>query len=428
MFFMFLAFISFAFRGTAPAILTHYFANLFSLFVGYFAALSFMNHLNASSFRKKILLSVLILAAAMLTIDYFFINKDSTPFRSLYMNVPLGIMFGFGAFTLLKNARNRKNSSYLNSGIVLLALTALLFYRGISSLSGTHKTTVLFAKSGIQFTFFTIISLTVLYVGLSMIILAIEKLSQEVLDQTSIAEHSSRLASLGEMASGIAHEINNPLLVIQASLDQLARDLPLNSIDNNKDHKSIARMNRAVERITKIVNALLTFSRQSEKDPFEDESLSKIMEDTLDLCSDKFSSNQIEAKIMSIPDIKVRCKPTQISQILINLLSNAHDAIEKSTTDSLIKNQVPPKKQIFINFKIEKDFVSISVSNSGNQIPVSFRSKIFQPFFTTKEVGKGTGLGLSISKKIAEQHNGQLYLAENSQLTTFVLKLPIGPL
>lgn len=224
---------------------------------------------------------------------------------------------------------------------------------------------------------------------------------------------TARLNSLGEMASGIAHEVNNPLAIIQGKIYQISKLLKQSS-EFPLVEEHLEKIEKTVFRIQKIVQGLRTFSRQADKDPFETYSLKTIIDETLGLCNQKLSQSQVVVTVDLEPDLKLDCRPGQISQILMNLLQNATDAVSQSSA-----------KRIQIKAFRQKENIVISVSDSGTGIPSDIREKVMQPFFTTKEVGKGTGLGLSISLGIARQHSGNLYLDPSSEKTCFVLELPV---
>lgn len=226
--------------------------------------------------------------------------------------------------------------------------------------------------------------------------------------------NSSKMASLGEMASGLAHEINNPLAIIQGKVTVVTLMLEEMNFNNPLVIKEINKIKLTAERIEKIVKSLGNFSRASQSDPFEPTSLPKIIQETFDLCSEKLKADGIKVIINTIPKIYITCRPSQISQILINLLSNSVDAI-------LELNQ----KWIELSFLIEGNTLSIILTDSGDGIPQALTDKIMDPFFTTKEARKGTGLGLSISKSIAEAHGGSLWFDKTHSHTRFILDLKI---
>lgn len=224
---------------------------------------------------------------------------------------------------------------------------------------------------------------------------------------------SSKMASLGEMASGIAHEINNPLTIINGKAMKLRMQLAQETVDPEKTREALWKIEATTERIAKIIKGLRSFSRNAEQDPMEEVQLSKIIDDTLELCRERFKNHGIELRLDCSPDILVECRATQISQVLLNLLGNAHDAIE-----------MLPERWVSVEVTENGNTVDISVRDSGTGIPEDIAQKIMDPFFTTKEVGKGTGLGLSISKGIAEAHKGSLFYDASSKNTHFVFELP----
>jgi signal transduction histidine kinase len=226
---------------------------------------------------------------------------------------------------------------------------------------------------------------------------------------------SSKMASLGEMASGIAHEINNPLMVIQGKVKQIQRELEKENIQNDNLHLNLNKIGNTVDRINQIITGLRNFSRSAEKDPLLEEELSFVIENTVSLCTEKFKISAINFDIQTCPNVKIKCRRSQISQVLLNLLSNSFDAI--NTLD---------EKWIKIKFQL-LDFdrkIKIEIIDSGKGISAEIAQKIMDPFYTTKEVGKGTGLGLSISKGIAEDHGGVLEYNPENENTTFHLILP----
>lgn len=234
-----------------------------------------------------------------------------------------------------------------------------------------------------------------------------------VTEQQAKLVAASKFSALGEMAGGIAHEINNPLAIIEGKTSNLIYEAETDLIQKEKLIKDLGRIQMTVDRISKIVKGLSSYSRNSEKDSFEGSSLEKIINDSLDLCREKITKKDIQLKLNIQDDLKIMCRPQQIGQIIINLLSNSLDAIEHLE-----------EKWIEVNTEKLGNAILIKVTDSGSGIPMLIQDKLMDPFFTTKEVGKGTGLGLSISKGIAEEHGGSLTLNSTSPRTQFILKLP----
>lgn len=224
---------------------------------------------------------------------------------------------------------------------------------------------------------------------------------------------SEKLASLGEMAGGVAHEINNPLAILSAQLQLLQTQQSQKILTDEKLKNAITRMNDVCARISRITNGLLAFSRNDPTQKYEKQKLSKILEDTLSLCTEKIKHQGIALSITGNQDLELECHIVEIEQILLNLLNNAIAALAKQ-----------PNPSIVINCIDGAEFIELQVTDNGPGISKENREKIWQPFFTTKEVGKGTGLGLSISKSFAESHGGTLTLVKDSLVTCFSLKLP----
>jgi PAS domain S-box-containing protein len=242
-----------------------------------------------------------------------------------------------------------------------------------------------------------------------------EKTQRKIIEEQRMQmTHSSRLSSLGEMAGGVAHEVNNPLSIIIGKTQQLRRKMLAGEKDSEQIIEALQAIEKTAERIGKIVKGLKSFSRSGEGEPFASSSLKMIVDDTLDLCSERIRQKQIDIILKVEPTILIECRAVQIAQILLNLISNSLDAIQGTE-----------KAWIEIGASEKNDFSFIYVKDSGGGIPLDIAEKIMNPFFTTKELGKGTGLGLSISKSLAEDHGGSLNYDASSKNTKFNLILPI---
>lgn len=228
--------------------------------------------------------------------------------------------------------------------------------------------------------------------------------------------HLEKLASLGEISAVIAHEINNPLAIIQMSVDSMVKELKKEESNQDKIDDKIVKIMKSTNRITKLVRGLKTFSRSSNNEELAEVNLKNFIEEVLAYSKCKCVNNGIVFNTNEIPELKFECRPDQISQVLLNLINNAHDAVSELS-------------EKWIEFSIEadpgKNEISFLVRDSGHGIPEPIAGKILTPFFTTKEIGKGTGLGLSISKAIAEEHCGDLYLDSGDSHTLFVFKIPL---
>jgi signal transduction histidine kinase len=236
---------------------------------------------------------------------------------------------------------------------------------------------------------------------------------QELERSRQTAAYSAKMAALGEMSGNIAHEVNNPLAAILLRAHRLRNLVSQSPLDVQAAERVSRDIETTVHRIRRIVDSLRTFSRDAEQDPIRPEPVARIVEETIEICSERFRHHSIDLRVDPIADdLYAECRSVQISQILLNLLSNAYDAVERQSV-----------RWVRIRAVADGDRVRISVIDSGPGVPPDLESRIMEPFFTTKEIGKGTGLGLSVSKGIAEAHGGQLVLDRMSLDTCFVLIL-----
>lgn len=226
---------------------------------------------------------------------------------------------------------------------------------------------------------------------------------------------SSRMSSLGQMASGIAHEINNPLAIIQGKAVLLERMIEhVESLDKAKAVTSARQIGSTVQRIAKIIRGLQSISRETSAEPHVRSSIHDAIEDALELCRERFRNHGVELQVAKGEESWFFWGRTeQISQVLLNLLNNAFDAVEKK-----------PQPWVRLELDASPSLLKVRVIDSGGGVPPAIAAKMFDPFFTSKEIGKGTGLGLSISKGIVDRHGGRLYLDSSSSQTVFVVEIP----
>ena len=225
------------------------------------------------------------------------------------------------------------------------------------------------------------------------------------------ALHNAKLASLGEMSAGIAHEINNPLAIISGATWSIRK----NAQDQEKLQEKIQMITKASDRIAKIVGGLKKFSRSSDHSDYSLHSLSAIAKEALVLTDVKAKKNATSIILDSQGDGLAICDEIEMEQVLINLINNGIDAVKNL-----------PQRWVEIKISETHSNVVVLVRDSGNGIAHEIQAKLFQPFFTTKDVGEGTGLGLSIVKGIIEEHGGSIEVLPTDPHTCFEIKLPKG--
>jgi PAS domain S-box-containing protein len=241
---------------------------------------------------------------------------------------------------------------------------------------------------------------------------------QEELDrERQNAINTSKLVALGEMAGGIAHEVNNPLSVLTMSCELLKAQVENSELDPEDLKATVDRMLRTTDRISKVVRGLLNISRESIVEKDSTCSVQDILDDVMGSCVEKFRLHGIKIKVAGHEEFlkqEFPCSRVQISQVFLNLFGNAFDAVNE-LDDRWVQLEVTH----------QEDHLVISFTDSGCGIRKELHQKIFNPFFSSKEVGKGTGIGLSISKEIIHKHGGTLVLNSNHPNTQFIIHLPL---
>jgi two-component system, NtrC family, sensor kinase len=235
--------------------------------------------------------------------------------------------------------------------------------------------------------------------------------------------HNEKMASLGQLVAGIAHEINNPLafvlnnlFLVESGLDALTGEMeahlsPLSFAKLRKARTRLGEMREGLDRVKELVLDLRTFSRLDERE-FKTTDVVETIDGVLLLLKHKMNGRiRVEKHYSSARTLY--CYVGRLHQVLLNLIANAVDAIEGEGMITITTSQTP---QLFL----------ISVRDDGAGIPESIRGKIFDPFFTTKPIGQGTGLGLSISYGIVQDHRGSIEVqSEMGVGTEFIVKIPL---
>jgi two-component system NtrC family sensor kinase len=238
---------------------------------------------------------------------------------------------------------------------------------------------------------------------------------RDVTDERRMADQlmqQEKLAAIGQLVSGVAHELNNPL----ASVMAFAQLLLAAPGDGPSDPKALDAINQEAKRAAKIVSNLLTFARQHQPERMIAD-LNRIVRDTIDLHRYALRVGNIDAELCLDPDLPLTwADPFQLQQVVLNLVTNAEQALKGR----------PDGGRITIVTERRDARLVVRVADNGPGIAVEHLSRIFNPFFTTKPVGEGTGLGLSISDGIIREHGGRLR-AEScvGEGASFVLELPI---
>ena len=234
---------------------------------------------------------------------------------------------------------------------------------------------------------------------------------------------ASKMATLGEMATGIAHELNQPLSVIKTASSFLRRKADKREQINADILRTMAEeIDNHVDRTSKIIRHMRDFGRKSDVGK-EKVQVNHVLSRAVDFFKQQLKLREIEVVEDLYEDLPpVLADPNRLEQVLVNLLINARDAIEKKGEQGGHKEEA---KRITLKTKAEEGMVVIEVTDTGTGIPEAILHRIFEPFFTTKKVGKGTGLGLSISYGIVHDYDGTIHVeSKEGEGATFIIRFP----
>ncbi len=231
---------------------------------------------------------------------------------------------------------------------------------------------------------------------------------------------SAKMATLGEMATGLAHEINQPLNVMRMAVVNVLKRLGRGDVDIDYLTEKLNRIDSQVQRAARVVDHMRVFGRRSE---IEEQLFDPVqaVEGTISMLTEGMKGKGVQLRVGSmIEGVQVRGHVDQLEQVLINLMVNARDAL-------LSRREKDRSFEPWISVEAERDenIIRLVVQDNGGGIDPRLLERIFEPFFTTKPVGVGTGLGLSVSYGIVDQMGGQLTVSNVDEGARFRIELPI---
>jgi C4-dicarboxylate-specific signal transduction histidine kinase len=243
-----------------------------------------------------------------------------------------------------------------------------------------------------------------------------ERREQELRDKQEQLVQAGKLATLGELTTGVAHELNNPLNNIGLYLGNAIDQIRLDKVETERLVGDLEKAMEQVLKATEIISHLRTFGRAA---PVSVElvDIDDVIERSLLLVQEQLRLRAIQVELELCPDeLLVLANPIQLEQVFINLLTNARDALADEK-----------RKTIRIASSRNEEQIMIAFSDSGPGIPRDLQQRIFDPFFTTKEVGTGTGLGLSITYSILKEYGGDIsVISRPGEGATFLIELPFA--
>lgn len=262
------------------------------------------------------------------------------------------------------------------------------------------------------------------YLGQDALLVTTSDITRRLLAEQQLIQ-ASKMATLGEMATGIAHELNQPLTVIKTASSFLVKKVRQEETIRENILKTLAEeIDGHVDRASNIINHLREFGRKADVRK-ERVNVNEPLEKVLDIFGQQLKLREIEVVKDLAPNLPtILADANRLEQVFINLVINARDAIEEKWERG---DHQDAGKEIYLKTMIQAGKVTVMIVDNGAGIPESLKDRIFEPFYTTKKVGKGTGLGLSISYGIIQDYDGTITVdSTENEGSAFLIRFPIA--
>jgi len=263
------------------------------------------------------------------------------------------------------------------------------------------------------------------YIGEKVLLVTTSDITKRLMAEQQLIQ-ASKMATLGEMATGISHELNQPLSVIKTASSFLKKKVDKKEEIKDEILKTMTEeMDSQVDRASKIITHMREFGRKSDV-KHEMVQVNESLNRALEIFIQQLKLREIEVVKELEKDLPpIQADANRLEQVFINLLINARDAIEEKWEQRVQEGEA---KKIILRTRTKDGVVIIEIEDTGNGIPESILDKIFEPFYTTKELGKGTGLGLSISYGIVQDYNGTINVeTQEGEGSRFIIQFPHAP-
>jgi len=247
----------------------------------------------------------------------------------------------------------------------------------------------------------------------------LENAFNEIKEAQKQVIHSAKMAAIGDLSAGIAHELNQPLHGLRIIISSLKRDINKNRLDLDMLPADLDEAEGYIARMANIIDHLRIYTRFPDQNELLFTDVNKAIQNALNLFGSQLNNKNIRLEISLYDNLpKIKAIPQELEQVFINLITNARDAFESGKDID--------EKNIEIKTFVQEseNNIVISITDNAGGVPEEIRDKIFNPFFTTKSSGKGTGLGLSIASKIIERFGGEFELIVNAPKSIFLIIFP----
>jgi C4-dicarboxylate-specific signal transduction histidine kinase len=335
----------------------------------------------------------------------FTLNTQNMGVNLMFSTTLLAVGIG-GAFTNIASKRTA-------IGLFAIIISFLMF-KTIIEKQDYYKTFLVLQVAFFMLCAHTISIFNKLYIGAirnTMILKDQISLEQELQNAKLLTIQSSKLASLGEMTAGIAHEINNPLTITLGKVELMDKYLRRGIVDVEKLQAFLNDIREATARISDIIQSMKNLSRMKDQAEKQNFSIEELVDGVKPLIEKRLAQEKIQF-IIEVGDYTICADKGEVSQVLLNLLNNSKDSAEDSQN---------PDRWIKIITEQKDSSLLLKVVDSGDGHKLIGNEKIFEPFFTTKDIGKGTGLGLSLSRNLMLRNDGKLFF-EASGNTCFTMQ------
>lgn len=344
---------------------------------------------------------------------FIFVCNFLVLFNSKSVGISGGVQFFFAPAIslpfLMFNAKQRKSDVLISIFLPIFLGSILYLFPLLDIVPQISLTTGTIKAYGFMS---TMLALLMVSFSVYHFYLMVEDRDLAIIEKNKQIFNSEKLASLGILSSGIAHEINNPLAVIVGTALQLKRDVLIENEYNEEFLKKLEKITKMTERINNIVKSLKTYNLNDSNSPLTKINLTNLVDEALTFFRKDMEVMEISYIIEVIKPHHVLAKESDLLQVLINLFSNSIDAIKDKQE----------KRWIKISISEKFNTVYLVFTDSGSGISPEILEKIFDPFYTSKKVGEGTGLGLYICRNIMEAMNGKIEYTEGTN-TSFRLIL-----